>query len=219
MACFHFSYDLNYFLFIHQDFHNSPVWTLQRTCIVTLFLLCAGAGQAVATDQRQTSGRFWRRWAQVAGCALLVTAGSFYMFPQSFISFGVLHGIAAMLIVVRFTGGWGVWRWPLAIVAIALPHLVQEPFFDSRWTNWVGLVTHKPFTEDYVPMLPWLGVMWLGAAATDLLLRFRRSALSAPLARVFAPLALLGRWSLSFYMVHQLVLIGILAAIVALRHA
>jgi uncharacterized membrane protein len=218
MAAFHFSYDLNYFLFIHQDFYRSPVWTLQRACIVTLFLLCAGAGQAVASAQHQPLARFWKRWAQVAGCALIVSIGSSWMFPRSFISFGVLHGIAVMLVVVRFTAGWGAWRWPLGLLAIALPHLVQDAFFDSRWTNWVGLVTHRPFTEDYVPVLPWLGVMWWGAAATDLLLRHRRSWLCGTIAHVFAPLALLGRWSLSFYMVHQPVLIGILAAIVALRH-
>jgi uncharacterized membrane protein len=218
MAGFHFSYDLNYFHFIHQDFHNDPVWTVQRACIVTLFLLCAGAGQAVALSQRQALPRFWRRWAQVAGCALLVSAGSWWMFPQSFISFGVLHGIAAMLIVVRFTARWGAWRWPLGLAAILAPDLVQNAFFDSRWTNWIGLVTHKPFTEDYVPMLPWLGVMWWGAAATTWLLRHHRERVAGAIAPAFAPLALLGRWSLSFYMVHQPVLIGILAAIVALRH-
>jgi uncharacterized membrane protein len=76
MAGFHFSFDLNHFGFIHQDFHRDPKWTLQRTCIVTLFLLCAGAGQAAASAARQPLARFWKRWAQVAGCALLVTAGS-----------------------------------------------------------------------------------------------------------------------------------------------
>jgi uncharacterized membrane protein len=219
MAAFHFSYDLNYFLFIHQNFHDDPLWTWQRTCIVTLFLLCAGAGQAIASAQHQPLSRFWKRWAQVAGCALLVSIGSWWMFPRTFISFGVLHGIAVMLIVVRFTAGWGAWRWPLGLVAIALPFFLHEPFFDSRWTNWVGLVTHKPYTEDYVPLLPWLGVMWWGAAVADLLLRHRRHLLSGPVARAAAPLARLGRWSLVFYMVHQPVLIGILAAVVALRHA
>ncbi len=147
MAVFHFCFDLNYFRFIHQSFSHNLVWTVQRACIVTLFLLCAGAGQSVATMQRQTPARFWRRWAQVAGCALLVTIGSWWMFPRSFISFGVLHGIAVMLIVVRFTAWWGRLRWPIGLIAIALPFLVQDPFFDTRLTNWVGLVTRLPFTE------------------------------------------------------------------------
>ena len=121
MAAFHFSFDLNYFRFIHQNFYLDPVWTVQRACIVTLFLVCAGAGQAVAARSGQPAARFWRRWAQVAGCAVLVTIGSWWMFPNSFISFGVLHGIAVMLIVVRFSAAWGAWRWPLGLVAIVLP--------------------------------------------------------------------------------------------------
>jgi uncharacterized membrane protein len=29
------------------------------------------------------------------------------MFPKTFIYFGVLHGMAVMLIIVRLTAGWG----------------------------------------------------------------------------------------------------------------
>ena len=217
MAAFHFSFDLNYFHFIQQDFHHGLVWTVQRACIVTLFLLCAGAGQAIASAQGQSTPRFWKRWAQVAGCALLVSAGSWWMFPRSYISFGVLHGIAVMLIVVRFSASWGAWRWPLGLIAIALPQFVHDPFFDSRATNWVGLVTHPPVAEDFVPILPWLGVMWWGAAAGEWLLARRPRWLAAPVLKAAGPLAALGRWSLSFYMVHQPVLIGLLMLVVWLR--
>ncbi|MEO9066599.1 MAG: heparan-alpha-glucosaminide N-acetyltransferase [Caldimonas sp.] len=217
MAIFHFSFDLDHFGFIRQDFYDDPRWTLQRTAIVTLFLLCAGAGQAVAQHQGQPLARFWKRWVQVAACALLVSLGSWFMFPRSFISFGVLHGIAAMLIVVRFTGTWGAWRWPLGLVAIVLPWLVADPFFDSRWTNWFGLVSHRPVTEDFVPLLPWLGVVWWGAAGTSWLLVHRRDLLAGGVTAVARPLARLGRWSLSFYMLHQPVLIGLLSAVVFLR--
>ena len=52
--------------------------------------------------------------------ALLVSAGSYLVFPQSFIYFGVLHGIALMLVVVRLTAGWGAWLWPAGAIAIAI---------------------------------------------------------------------------------------------------
>jgi uncharacterized membrane protein len=217
MAAFHFCFDLNYYRFIHQNFYRDPFWTVQRACIVTLFMACVGAGQAIASAQHQTLARFWRRWAQIAGCAALVSIGSWLMFPRSFISFGVLHGIAVMLIIVRFTASWGAWRWPLGLVAIALPKLVSDPFFDTRLTNWVGLVTQKPVTEDYAPILPWLGVVWWGAAAADWLLAHHPALLRGALPRFLHPLAVLGRWSLSFYMVHQPVLIGVLMLVVALR--
>jgi uncharacterized membrane protein len=214
MAVFHFAFDLAYFRLTRQNFYADPFWTVQRTAIVTLFLLCAGFGQAVAFEQRQPWPRFWRRWAQIAGCALLVSLGSWWMFPRSFISFGVLHGLALMLIIARLTASWGRWLWPLGLVAVALPHIVADPFFDRRWTNWIGLVTHKPITEDFVPLLPWLGVVWWGLAAGIWVVRRRHHWLAGPLPRGLRPLAALGRWSLSFYMLHQPVLIGLIAAFV-----
>jgi len=217
MAIFHFCFDLNHFGFTSQNFYADPFWTAQRSCIVSLFLFCAGFGQAVAIEQHQPWRRFWRRWAQVAGCALLVTLGSVWMFPRSFISFGVLHCIAVALVVMRLSGGAGRWLWLLGLVAIALPQFAQHPFFDPRLTNWVGLVTHKPITEDYVPLLPWLGVMWWGLAAGQWVLAQRRTWVTGALPAPLAPLATLGRWSLSFYMLHQPVLIGLLTALVALR--
>jgi uncharacterized membrane protein len=97
----------------------------------------------------------------VLGCALLVSLGSWFMFPRSYISFGVLHGMAVMLIAgardrpfqiaarALAVAGWRCWP-------CTLPQFMQHPFFDTRLTNWVGLITHKPITEDYVPLLPWL---------------------------------------------------------------
>ncbi|MEP7280500.1 MAG: heparan-alpha-glucosaminide N-acetyltransferase [Rubrivivax sp.] len=211
MAAFHLSFDLNHFglLMPAQDFYRDPFWTGQRTAIVSLFLLCAGAGQAIALAQAQPAARFWRRWAQVAGAALLVSVGSWLMFPHSWISFGVLHGIALMLIVARAVAPAGRWVvWPLAALALLLPWLVQHPWFDTRATNWIGLVTHKPVTEDYVPLLPWLGVLLWGLAVTQWLLARRGAVLAGPLPRALAPLAALGRWPLTFYLVHQPVLIG-----------
>jgi uncharacterized membrane protein len=210
MAAFHFCFDLNHFGLIEprQNFYGDPFWTTQRTAIVSLFLFCAGLGQACALDAGQTWARFWRRWAQVAGCAVLVSVGSALMFPRSWISFGVLHGIAVMLICVRLAAPLGGWLWPLGLVALVLPHLVQHPLFDTRLTNWMGLVTRKPVTEDFVPVLPWLGVTLWGMAAGQWLLGHRRQWLAGTLAPPLRPLAVLGRWSLSFYMVHQPVLIG-----------
>ncbi|MDE1949444.1 MAG: DUF1624 domain-containing protein [Burkholderiales bacterium] len=210
MAAFHLCFDLNNYrlLIAPQNFYDDPFWTRQRVCIVSLFLFCAGLGQAAALAAGQGWPRFWRRWGQVAGCAVLVSLGSAFMFPRSWISFGILHGIALMLVAARLAAPLGAALWPLGAVAIALPFFVQSPCFDSRWTDWVGLVTHKPVTEDYAPLLPWLGVMLWGLAAGRWLIENRREWVAGPLAAPLRPLAWLGSWSLSFYMIHQLVFIG-----------
>lgn len=257
MAVFHFCFDLNQQGYLHQNFVVDPLWTWQRTCILSLFLLCAGAGQAIALHQGQTWRRFALRWLQIALCAVLVTAGSSLMFPASFIYFGVLHGMAVMLVVVRLTAGWGVWLWPLGALAIAMKpiavYAIQSglwgTFLNERTFNWLGLVSVLPITEDYVPVFPWLGVMWWGMAAMQWRLRQqtpiadgvpRRSAqvkeeaaqrpgdteqnalvpglqTSANLPRQVALLAVLGRWSLSFYMLHQPALLAGLAVWAWLR--
>ncbi|WP_342720460.1 heparan-alpha-glucosaminide N-acetyltransferase [Acidovorax sp. FHTAMBA] len=224
MTVFHFCFDLSHLGFWPQNFRADPFWTSQRTVIVSLFLFCAGLGQAIALHQGQGWLRFGRRWLQIAGCALLVSAGSFVMFPQSFIHFGVLHGMAVMLLVARCTAGWGRWLWLAGLVALALPsvaHLLLSgpwveaaPWFNGRAFNWLGLVSRKPFTEDYVPVFPWLGVLWWGLASGQwAMARGRQHWLPWKLPGGLRPLATLGQWSLSYYMLHQPVMIGVLMVV------
>jgi len=219
MAVFHLCFDLNYFGFFEPKhrFTVDVFWTTQRTAIVSLFLFCAGIGQAIALEQGQSWARFWRRWAQIAGCAVLVSIGSAWMFPRSWISFGVLHGIAVMLILVRWMAPLRLWLWPIGALAIVLPLLWRDEAFNGPWLRWIGLVTRKPLTEDYVPVLPWLGVMSWGVAAGQWLQARRPGWLQGAIPHPARGLALLGRWSLSFYMIHQPVLIGLVMAAAALR--
>lgn len=220
MTAFHFSFDLNYFGLVKQNFLLDPFWTWQRTAIVSLFVLCAGLGQSVAVAQEQSWRRFGRRWSQVALCAVLVSVGSWLMFPQTFIYFGVLHGLAVMLVLLRLLAPWA--RRHLLAVALIGAACIAARFvaeqalgtgavaeaFNGRALNWLGLVTRKPFTEDYVPLMPWLGVLLWGFALGTWALRRNAEILRLRLVPWLRPLAFLGRWSLSYYMLHQPVLIG-----------
>ena len=221
MTIYHFCFDLNYFGWIQQDFYHDTVWTWQRSAIVSLFLLCAGAGQAVALQQGQSWPRFWRRWAQVALCALFVTAGSYLMYPKTFIYFGVLHGIAVMLIIGRLTTHWGAWLWPLGALAIASKFIAlyaisitaNLQFLNEKGFNILGWISKLPVTEDYVPIFPWLGVMWWGVASAQWLLKHRRDVITGSIAPVARWLVWLGTWSLTWYMLHQPFMIGMMTAL------
>ena len=59
--------------------------------------------------------------------------------------------------------------------------------------------------------------MWWGVGVTQALQARAPQALAQPVGRWGGALAALGRWSLSYYMVHQPVLIGALAGWLALR--
>ncbi len=237
MTLFHFSFDLQHFGLLQANFYGDPVWTVQRTAIVSLFVFCAGLGQATAVQQGQSWGRFGKRWGQIALCALAVSVASFWMFPNGYIYFGILHGMAVMLILARLlavTSWGGGWRlWLLGAVALLLPGLAVQAhtlwpgldFLNEKVWNWLGLISRKPITEDYAPLFPWLGVMCWGLATGQWLLhrhaaaleqagqRLVRGVMAAPL----RGLAFMGRWSLSYYMLHQPLLIGALGVWVWLR--
>jgi uncharacterized membrane protein len=232
MTVYHFCWDLHLFGWVQLQMLRDPFWWLQRTAIVTLFVGCAGAAQAIAMAQGQSWLRFWRRWAQVAGCALLVSLGSWLMFPRTYIHFGVLHGLAVMLVLIRLLAPalerWPVLPWCMAIGVMASkalsPSDIFSPewaqLFNGRWLNGLGLVDRKPVTEDYVPVLPWFAVMLIGYALGRAWHRQRGAMPTTPPARphhaavaVWLRLAPLGRWSLSYYMLHQPVMLGALWAV------
>ena len=232
MTLFHFCFDLSYFGALKTNFYQDPFWTMQRSAIVSLFLVCVGASQILAQQQGQTASRFWRRWMQIALCALAVSVGSWLVFPTSYIYFGVLHGIAVMLLIVRFVPMNQTARWALGAAALIAPTLALQAHtsgalsaaLDGRAWNWLGLVSHKPVTEDYVPLLPWLGVVLWGQAALLWLLQRQPDALhdgnarwqSTALRPALRGLSVLGRWSLSYYMLHQPLLFGVVLGAVTL---
>jgi uncharacterized membrane protein len=98
------------------------------------------------------------------------------------------------------------------IAALALGIFYQSTFFNQPFLQWVGLMTFKPVTEDYVPIIPWLGVFLIGMyLGTRLLLNGaleKQNHLQSPQALLIP--AWLGRHSLLVYMIHQPILLGLL---------
>jgi uncharacterized membrane protein len=74
-------------------------------------------------------------------------------------------------------------------------------------------MTHLPITVDYVPVLPWFGVVLLGIYLGQCLTRLKPGSLPVawknthPVSKL---LALGGRYSLHIYMLHQPLFLGIL---------
>ena len=209
MIIYHFAFDLRFYGVTASDFEHDPFWLGFRAIIVSLFMGLVGVSLVLADRAGASAAHFWRRVAVIAACALAVTAVSAIAFPRSFIYFGILHCIAVASVLA-----WPLVRWPAAAFAVGSAVIVagltlSHAAFDNPVLSAIGFVTHKPVTEDYVPLAPWAGVVFIGVGLGNLLARqsFR---ILAPLTRAPSPLLWLGRHSLAIYMVHQPILLGVL---------
>lgn len=215
MIAYHFSYDLNYLKWIQQDLIHDLRWIIARTLILGSFLLAVGASAALAEHGRVDAHKRWMRIGRIALAALLVTAGSWTMFPNSAIYFGTLHAIAVMSAILLLCPLPPAVAGLLGLGALALGNAVAAPVFNTPALAWIGLMTYKPLTEDYVPLLPWFGVCLLGYALMKTAL-----ARNLPLPAMRLPRWLLrtGQHSLLIYLLHQPILLGILIPLTRLLH-
>lgn len=210
MIVYHFCFDLRYFGLARWDFEHDTRWIAARTTILSSFLLLAGISSVLAA--RRPIAHRLLRIALIALAAALVSAASAILFPASFIWFGVLHAIVvASLVALPFVGHPAV-AAIAGIGVIVAGVTLSDPAFDARTLGWIGFMTHKPATEDYVPLFPWAGVVLGGVTVGHALAASpsRTDALLAPLARLPATLRWLGRNSLMIYLVHQPLMLGAL---------
>ncbi|MDS7597060.1 DUF1624 domain-containing protein [Agrobacterium tumefaciens] len=210
MASYHFTWDLELFGYIEPGTATTGLWKLYARAIASSFLFLAGFSLFLAHGKGMNWPSFNKRFAMVAGSAMLITVATVFAFPDSFIFFGILHNIAAASLVgLLFLRAPAIVALIAAVVAAAIPFYVQSEAFDSRWLAWIGLATIPPRSNDYVPLLPWLAPFLLGMAFSKIAVprgwldRFRKPSAPKNL------LALAGRHSLLFYLVHQPLLLGI----------
>ncbi len=234
MFAFHFTWDLGHFRWIDPALLYSTGFHWLGHAIASSFLLLVGIGLVLSRRARGKllRGRaFWRRWAMIVAAAGAISAVSFQLFPATPIFFGILHLIAVASLIAAPLVDAPLWLiLALAAAALAAPEFLAGPFFNAKILWWTGLGTFEPPSNDYQPLFPWLGVVLLGVAAGRLPLpdRSRLLATSAYLkARIgntrFARgerqpgpspakiLAVFGRHSLFFYLVHQPLFYGAFA--------
>jgi uncharacterized membrane protein len=215
MVVYHFCFDLAWNGWITADLGEDWRWVAFRIPILGSFLFIAGMSLALAMARGQSERSYWRRVGIITAAALLVTAGSYAMFPDSFIYFGVLHAIALMSVLARPLLPSRDALFIIGIAIVVAGTTIAFPLFDRPPLHWIGLMTFKPRTEDYVPLFPWFGVFLIGAAAGIRLAQSvqRSASLSTGLAGWTPPRPLdwvrvLGRHTLFVYLVHQPILLG-----------
>ncbi|MBU4529678.1 MAG: DUF1624 domain-containing protein [Hoeflea sp.] len=214
MASYHFSWDLEQFGYLEPATTTTGLFKLYARSIAGSFLFLAGVSLMLAHGSGLRPRAFAKRLAMVGGAAALITLVTIFATPDSFIYFGILHSIAAASVIgVAFLRLPGLVTILAGVACLVLPQVYRDAFFNPAWINWIGLYTIPPRSNDFVPLMPWLGPFLIGMGCTKIAMTTgvtaRLAAMGADTHAASRVTRFCGRHSLAFYLVHQPVLIAL----------
>ena len=199
MLVLNFVTDLNHFGIMNTETGDQWWWLARITA--SLFVGISGVSYFLAHrleyDFTKTSGRtkrliFW---------AFVITIITYIFEPSAYVRFGVLHFLALASIVA-----FPVARKPEFALGIGLILLII-PLSSNSNLVWLGLRETGFIAVDYFPLNPWLGIFFIGLALAS-----RIYPEGKPLTEIQWPEKWLwfGRNTLTIYVIHQPILIGLL---------
>lgn len=228
MMLHHMIFDLRFMLGLDVFAFQESAWFqfLLRPLFVAVFLVVSG----ICCSFSRNNARRGVRMLAAAGILTAATvAGTLLFKTQMSIYFNVIHLITVGTLLYAAlesrdkkarTKGKREFRLAFAILASAVllflgSVLGEFRSISSDWLLPIGLPSVKTanLMADYMPLIPWLGLFFTGAAI-GLVLYSGRATLfpGAPrrLVQTLRPFGFLGRHALAFYLLHQPILLGLL---------
>ena len=206
MIIFHFCYDLSYYQYLTLQF-DAPFWRGFRTLILLLFFNLVGIGLVLSHCPRVRWRAFGRRLAKLIAAAASITLVTWFLFPNQWIYFGVLHFIAlSCVLALPFL------HWPRISLVLGILIFILHNHWDAFSTralfHWASHYLPLPrATQDLTRLIPWFGFVLTGVFIGHYGLGWIRF----PNLRIRQHLAWLGRHALILYLVHQPVLFGLVS--------
>jgi uncharacterized membrane protein len=221
MVVYHLMYDLDYFGGYDIE-STSGFWARFADATAGAFLFLVGVSLAISYSRasatrpgRSLFGKYLLRGIRILAYGMALTV-FFLVFGMGVVAFGILHLIGVSIILAYpllryryvnlFLG--------LSIIAVGVYIRIEGLSSETSWLLPFGVVPENLVMPDYRPLLPWFGVVLLGLFAGNVVYGDgKRPALFAGKAPAAArPLLPLGRNSLFIYLIHQPILILLLAA-------
>ena len=208
MILFNYSVTFTYFHILNFSY-NFLYWIAFPRLIAGIFIFISGAAAyAACRNSKENFGKkYFARGSKLLIFALLVTLFTYIFVPQGTIIFGILHFFAATSFFIPFFVRCKRLNLILGLSVVLFGFYLQ--FQNFGFSNLFWLFPQNLFTFDYFPLFPWLGILLLGIffgrKVVEKTAKFKMDGLFANF------FAFLGRNSLAIYLIHQPILVLILA--------
>ena len=198
MISFHIAFDLAYF-WQYNLHYDTGIFYVEGRLAAILFLGVSGASSALAKPRlnRTVSIVFW---------ALTISALSYWLSPENYVRFGILHLIACCLLITPLLEKLSSKQLLLLTSEIlVLAPLVKLLPSGAGLLLPLGIRAPAFSSFDYYPLFPWSSCFIAGHFGIRWFLRHRQVRWR-PTPTALRPLTVIGRYPLTIYLLHQPVL-------------
>ena len=204
MIVFHLIYDLNTFGYTNIPLSNFWLTSYWRYLIVFLFLNAVGISLVIAYSKSFSLNKFIKRLAVLGLAALSVSLGTYILFPDAWVYFGILHLIwTATLIAIIFVQFPKTSLFVAALIFIlGYLNLPDLSFFRFLLSDYLPLSS-----VDFYPLFPWIAFVFTGIYLGHNPIYKKVFFMKVPF------LQLVGQHSLIIYLLHQVILFSLVGAI------
>jgi uncharacterized membrane protein len=219
MIVYHTTYDLDN-LGGYDIYSTTGYWALFADVTAGLFLFLVGVSLAISRARTSLTGwhlfsKYLARGLRILAYGVVLTV-VFLALGMGVVAFGILHLIGVSIILAYPFLGLRFTNLVLGTLIFAAGQyiLAQEIYSQSFWLLPFGIIPEGMVMPDYRPLLPWFGVVLIGLFFGNVVYGDgRRPAVLGDKVPVLArPLLPLGKNSLLIYLVHQPIIIAVLAA-------
>lgn len=206
MVTFHFLYDLAEFFHLPLDYQQGLIYYTGKGAAI-LFILIAGISSLFTASNL-------RRGVKVFLWGFVIYLVVETVLPGSNIIFGILQFLGTcILLAPLFRGLPSPFLAVLGATILLTGRYTGTLTLSHNWLVWLGLKPENFFSVDYYPLCPWLGVFLWGMSLGKTFYSSRQSLFPhslLPFHPLGRSLQLLGRHSLTIYLVHQPVILSLL---------